>query len=143
MKKGSVVGIDFGEKRIGVAVSDSEKKIAFSLDVVQRSESSFGIKKLMRILKGRDVDSFVVGVPYREDGASVRETHEVFSYIESLREHFNVPVYTWDERYSTMIAEHTMISAHVSREGRKAVIDKVAAQVILQSWLDAHEKYTE
>ena len=137
MNKSSVIGIDFGEKRIGVAFSDSEKKISFSLDVIHREGKSFGIKKLKRLLSDREIESIVVGVPYRENGELLNESHEVFSYIESLKEHFQVPVLTWDERYSTIIAENAMLSADISREGRKAVIDKVAAQIILQSYLDS------
>ena len=137
MNKSSVIGIDFGEKRIGVAFSDSEKKISFSLDVIHREGKSFGIKKLKRLLSEREIESIVVGVPYRENGELLNESHEVFSYIESLKEHFQVPVLTWDERYSTVIAENAMLSADISREGRKAVIDKVAAQIILQSYLDS------
>ena len=137
MNKSSVIGIDFGEKRIGVAFSDSEKKISFSLDVIHREGKSFGIKKLKRLLSDREIESIVVGVPYRENGELLNESHEVFSYIESLKEHFQVPVLTWDERYSTVIAENAMLSADISREGRKAVIDKLAAQIILQSYLDS------
>ena len=137
MNKTCIIGIDFGEKRIGVAVSDSEKKIAFSLDVIHRENKSFGIKKLKRILRDREIDSIVVGVPYRENGDILNEGHEVFSYIGSLKDHFKVSVLTWDERYSTMIAENAMLSADVSRKGRRAVIDKVAAQIILQSYLDS------
>ena len=135
---GCIVGIDFGEKRIGVAVSDSEKRIAFPLDVINRENNSFGIKKLKSLLSDRDFESFVVGVPFRENGQFIDAGHEVFSYIKSLKEHFQVPVFPWDERYSTMIAEQAMISANVKREGRRGVIDKLAAQVILQSYLDSH-----
>ena len=135
---GCIVGIDFGEKRIGVAVSDSEKRIAFPLDVIHRENNSFGIKKLKSLLIERDFDSIVVGVPYRENGELIDAGHEVFSYIDSLKEHLQVPVFPWDERYSTMIAEQAMISANVKREGRRGVIDKLAAQVILQSYLDSH-----
>ena len=135
---GCIVGIDFGEKRIGVAVSDSERKIAFPLDVIHRENKSFGIKKLKSLLSKRPFESIVVGVPYRENGEFLDTGHEVFAYIDSLKEHLQVPVFTWDERYSTMIAENALISANVRREGRRPVIDKLAAQVILQSFLDSN-----
>jgi putative Holliday junction resolvase len=133
------VGIDFGEKRIGVAVSDSERKIALSLDVIIRKSSSFCINKLKDLLQDRDIGLIIVGIPCREDGSFSNGSHEVHSYIDALKDHFDVPVLCWDERYSTMIAEHVMISANVSREGRRAIIDKVAAQIILQSYLDAQQ----
>jgi len=132
-----IIGIDFGQQRIGVAVSDSRKKIAFPLDVIHRENKSYGLNKLKRLLDDKDIDSFVVGVPYRENGELGAEGLEVLEYIKSLKEYFQVSVITWDERYTSMIAESAMLSDDVSRKGRRAVIDKIAAQIILQSYLDS------
>ena len=137
MKETFIIGIDFGQQRIGVAVSDSGKKIAFPLDVIHRENKSYGLKKLKRLLNDREIDSFVVGVPYRENGDLGAESLEVLEYIESLKEYFQVSVVTWDERYTSLIAESAMLSDDVSRKGRRAVIDKLAAQIILQSYLDS------
>ena len=137
MKETFIIGIDFGQQRIGVAVSDSRKKIAFPLDVIHRENKSYGLNKLKRLLDDKDIDSFVVGVPYRENGELGAEGLEVLEYIKSLKEYFQVSVITWDERYTSMIAESAMLSDDVSRKGRRAVIDKIAAQIILQSYLDS------
>ncbi len=137
MSETFIIGIDFGQQRIGVAVSDSRKKIAFPLDVIHRENKSYGLKKLKRLIDDKDIDSFVVGVPYRENGELGAEGLEVLEYIKSLKEYFQVSVITWDERYTSMIAESAMLSDDVSRKGRRAVIDKIAAQIILQSYLDS------
>ncbi len=137
MSETFIIGIDFGQQRIGVAVSDSRKKIAFPLDVIHRENKSYGLKKLKRLIDDKDIDSFVVGVPYRENGELGAEGLEVLEYIKSLTEYFQVSVITWDERYTSMIAESAMLSDDVSRKGRRAVIDKIAAQIILQSYLDS------
>ncbi|MCK4924014.1 MAG: Holliday junction resolvase RuvX [Spirochaetes bacterium] len=137
MSETFIIGIDFGQQRIGVAVSDSRKKIAFPLDVIHRENKSYGLNKLKRLLDDKDIDSFVVGVPYRENGELGAEGLEVLEYIKSLKEYFQVSVITWDERYTSMIAESAMLSDDVSRKGRRAVIDKIAAQIILQSYLDS------
>lgn len=137
MKETFIIGIDFGRHRIGVAVSDSGKKIAFPLDVIRRENMSYGLKKLKRLIDDREIDSFVVGVPYRENGKLGAEGLEVLEYIESLKKYFQVSVVTWDERYTSLIAESAMLSDDVSRKRRRAVIDKLAAQIILQSYLDS------
>ncbi len=137
MSETFIIGIDFGQQRIGVAVSDSRKKIAFPFDVIYRENKSYGLNKLKRLLDDKDIDSFVVGVPYRENGELGAEGLEVLEYIKSLKEYFQVSVITWDERYTSMIAESVMLSDDVSRKRRRAVIDKIAAQIILQSYLDS------
>jgi putative Holliday junction resolvase len=141
VKETFIIGIDFGQQRIGVAVSDSEKKISFPLDVIHRENKSYGLKKLKRLLNDREIESFVVGVPYRENGELGAEGLAVLEYIESLKEYFQVSVVTWDERYTSLIAESAMLSDDVSRKGRRAVIDKLAAQIILQSYLDSTQHF--
>jgi putative Holliday junction resolvase len=134
------VGIDFGTARIGVAVSDTEKKVAFPLDVVHRKNGSYGLKRLRKLLEDRNIGAFVVGLPYRENGEIGEEGTRVLQYCESLREYFNVDVKTWDERYTTLAAERMLVSSDVKRAGRKRVIDSISAQIILQSYLDALQK---
>jgi len=134
-----LIGIDFGRERIGVAISDSEKKIAFPLDVIKREEGSYGLKKLKRLIEDRKIESFIVGMPYRENGTLDENGSEIFRYVESLKDYFNVDVFTWDERYTSLIAEKAMLSDDVKRKGRKAVIDKLSAQIILQSYIDSRQ----
>jgi putative Holliday junction resolvase len=131
-----IVGIDFGDARIGVAVSDEGGRIAFPLDVLYRKEGSYCLKKLKKLLENRDIESFVVGLPFREDGEVSEKASEILRYADSLSEYFGCDVHTWDERYSTAIAEQTLLEDNVKRSVRKDVVDKIAAQIILQSYLD-------
>ena len=131
-----LIGIDVGSRRIGVAISDAEKKIAFPVEIIDREQNSYGFKKLERIIADRSVDAFVVGVPYRENGTLGEHGEKVLEYIEGLKRYFKKNVISWDERFTTRIAEKVLISDNMRRSKRKRVIDKLAAQQILQSYLD-------
>jgi len=131
-----LVGIDVGNRRIGIAISDAEKKIAFPAEVIEREKNSYGFKKLKKIIGDKPVDAFIVGIPYRENGTIGQQGEKVLAYIESLKNYFQTKVISWDERYTTVIAEEVLLSDHMRREERKRVVDKLAAQQILQSYLD-------
>ncbi len=131
-----LVGIDVGSRRIGVAVSDAEKKIAFPVDTIKRENNSYGFKKLKKIIGDKPVEAFVVGIPYRENGTLGTHGVKVLNYIESLKNYFHIDVVSWDERYTTVIAEDVLLADNVKRSERKRVVDKLAAQQILQSYLD-------
>ena len=130
------VGIDFGDQRIGVSISDKEKKIAFPLGIIQRENKSFGINKLKKMIKNKDVESFVVGLPVRSDGEIGVQGEKVLKYIENLKTHFPYKIVTWDERFTTIIAEKSLLEKDMKRQKRREVIDAIAAQIILQSYLD-------
>lgn len=134
------VGIDFGESRVGVAVSDDRKQIAFPLGVIKREKGSFGFNAMKKLLEGRDIESFVVGLPVRTDGTVGVEAERVHVYIESLSGVFHKEVVTWDERYTTVIAANVLKEGGGTKDRKKAV-DKLSAQLILQSYID-HLKNT-
>ncbi|UCB44377.1 MAG: Holliday junction resolvase RuvX [Spirochaetota bacterium] len=136
-----IAGIDVGEVRIGIAISDSEKRIAFPLGVIKRERGSYGLRRIERILEDREVELFVVGLPKRSDGVVGKEEKKVFDFVEGLKKYFNKDVVTWDERYTTVIAQQALQEglshSGISRANkRKKNIDKIAAQIILQSYLD-------
>ncbi|MGQ9615309.1 MAG: Holliday junction resolvase RuvX [Spirochaetota bacterium] len=132
------MGIDFGEVRIGLSISDSEKKVAFPLDVIKREGGSYCLNKLKKIIEDQklNIDAFVVGVPYKSNGTAGEQGKKVHDYINSLKNYFSVEVIEWDERFTTSIAERALISGDVSRNKRRNLIDKVSSQIILQSYLD-------
>lgn len=132
------MGIDFGEVRIGLSISDSEKKVAFPLDVIKREGGSYCLNKLKKIIEDQklNIDAFVVGVPYKSNGTAGEQGKKVRDYINCLKNYFSVEVIEWDERFTTSIAEKTLISGDVSRNKRRNLIDKVSSQIILQSYLD-------
>ena len=135
-----LVGVDLGDVRIGLAVSDGEKKIAFPLGVVERISGSYGFNRISRLLAGRDIEGFVVGLPVRTDGTIGSQAQKALSYIEALKKHFKVNVFSWDERFSTAMAERYLKDDAMKAKERKRVVDGIAAQVILQSYLDSLQK---
>jgi putative holliday junction resolvase len=135
-----LVGVDVGEVRVGLAISDSGKKIAFPLGVVQRVDNSYGFNKIAKLVSGREVDGFVVGLPVRTDGTLGNQADKVLGYIEEMKKYFKLQVITWDERFSTAMAERYLKDSSMSSKNQRRVVDEIAAQIILQSYLDSLEK---
>lgn len=132
-----LVGIDLGDVKIGLAISDGEKKIAFPLGVVERVNNSYGFNKIQKLTVGRDISGFVVGLPIRSDGTIGAQAEKVMHYVEELKRYFKIDVVTWDERFSTAMAQRYLKDGEVSWEKKKRVVDEIAAQIILQSYLDS------
>ena len=137
-----ILGIDFGEKRIGIAVSDPLGLTAQAVAVIGKGKSfEQDIKELKKIIKKYGgVDEIVVGLPKTMAGEIGKQAQKVLEFVEALKISFKINIRTWDERLTTVEAEKTLISAGLSREKRKKVIDKSAATYILQSYLDSKRK---
>lgn len=134
------LGIDYGEKRIGVAIGDEALRIAFPLRVLDNSGRRRVVEEISRIVKEREVTMIVVGLPIRLDGTRGIAAENVERFAAILKQHINVPVEFWDERLSTKIAERAMIEGGLRRARRRQCIDRATAQIILQSYLDARAK---
>jgi putative Holliday junction resolvase len=128
-----ILGLDVGSKRIGVAVSDALKITAQGLETVQRGDMA----ALESVIKENDVVEIVVGLPLNMDGTKGQRAEDAERFAEGLKEKFSLPVKMWDERLSTASAERFMIKGDLSRAKRKKLNDRAAAQIILQSYLDA------
>ncbi len=128
-----ILGLDVGLKRIGVAVSDPLKITAQGLDTVERGD----IGSLEKVISQNDVVEIVVGLPLNMDGTEGERAKDAISFADMLKKKFSVPVKMWDERLSTASAERDMIKGDLSRKKRKSLSDKVAAQLILQNYLDS------
>ena len=128
-----ILGLDVGLKRIGVAVSDPLKITAQGLDTVERGD----IGSLEKVISQNDVVEIVVGLPLNMDGTEGERAKDAISFADMLKTKFSVPVKMWDERLSTASAERDMIKGDLSRKKRKSLSDKVAAQLILQNYLDS------
>lgn len=133
---GRILGIDYGTKRVGVAISDPMGMLAtpLSVETVQTVEEA--IKVVCRIAKERGVVKIVVGIPINMNGSSGPMALEAGKFVELLRNASGLPVDITDERLSTSLVERMLVDADVSRGRRKEVRDKLAAQVILQGYLD-------
>lgn len=131
-----ILGLDIGEKRIGVAMSDELCFTANSLEVIERKNNGEDINKIGDIVAKYNVTKIVVGLPKNMDGSLGPSGLEVKKYADKLQKTLGVEVDFWDERLTTVAAERTLLEADLSRKKRKKVIDKMAAAFILQNYLD-------
>lgn len=132
------MAVDWGQRRIGIALSDQNRVIASPHSVVQRTGSlDRDLRHILNVSKENDVSLIVFGLPVRLDGSMGPEAEGVKEVINKLTEKTEVDVKTWDERLSTAAAEKALLEGNVSRKKRRGVIDQVAAALILQSFLDS------
>ncbi len=131
-----VMGLDVGDKRIGVAVSDGLGLTAQGIDTVSRDNY---VDALKSIIEEYEVKSVVVGIPRMLNGTIGIQAEKVLEFIEDLKAAIQLPVFLWDERFSTVAAERVLLEANMSRKKRKTLRDKVAAIVILQNYLDSRK----
>ncbi|HOI80950.1 MAG: Holliday junction resolvase RuvX [Thermovirgaceae bacterium] len=132
-----ILGLDIGRVRIGVAISDPLGTFAQGIDVLEAGKD--WMEQVRGLVQERNIGMIVVGVPVRTDGSKGPEAAWVEAVMEKLRKkegYGGVEIVAWDERFSTAEAERTLIKGDLSRRRRKGVIDKVAATLILQSYLD-------
>lgn len=130
------LGLDVGERRIGIAISDPLGMIASPLRVLDRKETTDPIGDIIAEAQTLEVETIVVGMPLTLRGEIGPAAELMQEFVDTLRERSPVPVEIIDERLTTKVAERDMIGAGMSREGRRETIDKVAAALILQNYLD-------
>ncbi len=131
-----IMALDVGSKRIGVALSDPLKITAQGLETFQRTTLEEDIRGLWQLIDQHEVSQLVVGLPKNMDGTIGFKAEEVRQFIADLTAQRSIEVIWVDERLTTVSAERTLLEADVSRAKRKKVIDKMAAVLILQSYLD-------
>lgn len=135
---GRVLGVDLGAKRVGVAVSDRDRRVATPIEVVARSgDRARDHRALGALVEEWEATTVVVGVPYSLDGSIGPAARAILDEIAVLRATLPVPVETYDERLSTVTAERSLMQQNLRAEERRRVVDMVAASVLLQGWLDA------
>jgi len=135
---GRVLGLDVGQKRIGVAVSDLLQITAQGRENISGEDVPAAIAILAEQVVRDKVIRVVVGIPMNMNGTPSAQTASVVKFKEALEQKLSIPVVTWDERMTTMQAESVLIDANMSRKKRKRVVDGMAAQIILQAYLDAN-----
>ena len=131
-----VLGLDVGDIRIGVALSDETATLASGLPTLTRVGPRKDVKALARIVREREVGEVVVGMPWRLDGTVGSQAEKVLAFVEALRRAVGVPVTLWDERLTSVAADELLAEAGVRRKHRKGKIDRAAAVLILQGYLD-------
>jgi len=136
-ESGRVLALDVGSKRIGVAVSDPLGITAQGLETIQRQNKRKDMEALGRLLKEYEVRQVVVGLPLRLSGAEGTQSGKMRRFASDLETHFGVTVHLWDERWTSTEANRLLRETELSIAKRGRAVDRMAAILILQSWMEA------
>ena len=132
----ALVGLDVGDKTVGVAVSDRLRGVATPLETIRRTKFTADAARVLAITAGREAGGLVIGLPLNMDGSEGPRAQSTRAFARNLSRLTDLPIGFWDERLSTVAAERALLEADTSRARRKEVIDAVAAGYILQGALD-------
>ncbi len=130
------MGLDVGDKTIGVALSDPMFLIANPLETIKRKKASLDIQRLVELINENDVEEIVVGLPKNMNNSIGPQSMKVMSFVDLLKKQTDKEIVYQDERMTTIQSERVLIDMDVRRENRKEHIDKIAASFILQTYLD-------
>ena len=134
---GRLLGLDLGEKTVGIAVCDPGLAVATPVDTLRRGKFTADAEKLRRLIEERKVGGLVIGLPVNMDGSEGPRCQSVRQFATNLLGFVDLPIAFWDERLSTVAVTRTLLEADMSRKRRAEVVDKMAAAYILQGALDA------
>ena len=134
------MGLDYGTKRIGVAMSDELLLTAQGFDTIQRKELQSDLAIIKKAVDSNGVNEVIVGLPLNMNGTYSEKTKEAVLFMDELKKVINIPVKPWDERLTSMQADRAMLEGDMSRSKRKKLSDRLAAQIILQSYLDSRKR---
>ncbi len=135
-----ILAVDYGEKRIGLAVSDELGITASPLMTLVRRSDDETVRQIAQLASKLRVTQIVVGLPRRTDAQEGEMERKVKAFAEKLRQKVSVPVVLFDERFTTRIAEQVLLEADLSRRKRKQIRDRLAAVILLQSYLDSQRE---
>ena len=141
MLDGRIMGLDIGDKTIGVAVSDLMGLTAQGVTTIKRVGKKKDIEAIKQIIAEKQVNKIVSGLPKNMNGTLGPQGEKVIKFCELLEEETGIKIEYWDERLSTVAAERSLIEGNVRRENRKKVIDMLAAVIILQGYLDRQRNF--
>lgn len=131
-----IMALDVGSRTIGIACSDALLMTAQGIETIRRTSLENDFNRLRELISEYEVHELVVGMPKNMNGTKGDRAEKTEEFVEKMKAVIDLPVTFWDERLSTVMAERQLIAADVSRKKRKGIIDKMAAVVILQSYLD-------
>lgn len=129
--------MDVGSRRIGLAVSDPLGITAQGLDTIHRQNKRRDFAELERVIRDHDVSEIVMGLPLRMSGAEGIQAEKMQAFADEIRRRFKLPVHLWDERLTSAQANRLLRETDMSIKQRGAVVDQMAAVLILQNWMDA------
>ena len=134
-----MLGLDVGSKRIGLAVSDPLGITAQGLETIRRQNKRLDLEELGKIIRQYSVSEIVVGYPLRLSGAEGTQSEKMQRFAEDLRKKFGLPVHLWDERLTSSQANRLLREMELSIQKRAGAVDRMAAVLILQNWMEARE----
>lgn len=143
MSDGRILGLDYGSKTVGVAVSDPLFLTAQGVEIIRREKESKLRKTFARIgalIEEYEVSSIVLGYPKNLNGTEGDRCEKTTAFKEELEKKFSLPVILWDERLTTVAADNIMMESGIRRENRKEYVDEIAAMLILQGYLDSRHQ---
>ena len=135
-----IMALDVGEATLGVAISDELGITAQPITTIDRRGMKHDLRAIADLVDRHEVGTIVVGLPLRLSGVAGSSAESTLEFAERVRARVNLPIVTWDERYSTMQAERVLLEGDVSRRRRREVINQIAAAIILQSYLDSRPR---
>ena len=133
---GRILGIDYGDSRIGLALSDPTKVIASPFQTLDNKGLSTLIKELEDLIIEKDIECFVIGLPIGLDGNDTKQTKKVRDFVVAIKETVNVPIHFQDERLSSQSASRSLVEQNIKSGHNKKMIDQSAAAIFLQQFLD-------
>ena len=138
-----ILGIDYGAKRVGLAISSPVGFIAQGLPTIERIDGMDYLEEIADVINEKEVNEIVIGLPKNMNGSIGEKAEVVLVLVETLKSKFNLPVHTFDERLTTVRANRAMAGAKMSKKGKKKRVDMIAAQFILQAYLDQISRSAE
>ena len=142
MIMGIIMAIDYGVKRMGIAISNPEETMSVPLTIIDVRPDDSHYKSIIKLISDYNVKEIVIGLPYNMDGTLGFSGNNVIEWSTSLKETLGIPVALWDERLSTFEAHNLLASINIRHKKRKRIVDSIAACIILQNYIDSknHDK---
>ena len=131
-----ILSIDYGERRIGIALSDPLKIIAKPYTTIDRLVEKDFILSINRIIKDKEVNKIIIGLPFTLKNSQSKQTENVLKFVENLKKKISISIETYDERFTSILAKQSLIFQGVKTGHNKKDIDKTAAAIFLQNYLD-------
>jgi len=131
-----ILSLDYGDSKIGIAISDANCSIALPSEVYSRNKTNKDLLYIKEFIEKNNTQAVLIGMPYNMDGSEGEKCETVKNFTNKLLEFIDINIIFWDERFSTQAQEKILIDNDLSRKKRKKIIDKLAASYFLQSFLD-------
>ena len=135
----NILSIDYGERRIGFAIGNSNRKIATPLSVIHNVSLDSVIENINQVVKNYEIDSIIIGIPLNEDSTESMQATRVRDFCSKIKKKINLTIMGIDERFTSVNSEKLLLDLDMSRKKRKKYIDSIAATIILQSYFENNE----